>query len=75
MNSATKGGLVGLGPKSTSVELGDQVWLLRGASVPFVLRPAGDGTFHVVGEAFVYGIMREEAVPLSADSFSTVSLV
>ena len=71
----TRGGLVGLGPKSTSKAKGDQIWLLRAASVPFILRPVGDGRFRIVGQAYVYGIMRGEAVPASDEEFIRISMV
>lgn len=50
----TKGGFLGLGPLSAQV--GDQVWLLKGARTPFILRPVGE-CFQLVGECYVHGIM------------------
>ena len=42
---------------------GDEVFLLKGSSVPFVLRPRGPGRegFFVVGDCYVHGIMDGEA--------------
>jgi len=50
--------LLGLGPESLKKE--DQVWLLKGGPVLFVLRPCGDGRFKYVGQAYVHGIMHGE---------------
>jgi hypothetical protein len=69
----TKKGLLGNGPKS--VEAGDEVWVVHGAKVPFVLRPFAGGKdpkrFILVGEAYVHGYMdggalREEGVKFQA---------
>lgn len=57
----------GLGP--ASLEVGDSVFLLSGAKVPFILRPIAveerpdnaRRAFHLVGEAYVHGIMHGEA--------------
>ncbi|KAK0736770.1 heterokaryon incompatibility protein-domain-containing protein [Apiosordaria backusii] len=52
-------GYVGLGPRETVSE--DIVVLLYGGSTPFVLRPAGvRGEYHLVGEAYIYGVMDGE---------------
>lgn len=55
----TTGNFLGMGPRSTRE--GDQVWVLKGTNVPFVLRPLSDGQFSLVGEAYVHGIMYGEA--------------
>ncbi|KAI1856714.1 uncharacterized protein JN550_013681 [Neoarthrinium moseri] len=51
-------GHLGLGPLGTST--GDSIWVIPGADVPFILRPAGNNTFLVIGEAYVHGIMDNE---------------
>ena len=53
----TKTCLLGIGPKS--IRIGDEVWILAGANVPFVLRRLdGDqNRYTLVGEAYVHGIM------------------
>ncbi|KAK0941427.1 hypothetical protein LTR29_006961 [Friedmanniomyces endolithicus] len=57
----TASGSIGLAPPATKV--GDQAWLVSGAKVPFILRPAEDGSHHkLVGEAYVHGYMHGEAV-------------
>ena len=50
----TAGGLLALVPSAT--EVGDNVVLLEGGSVPFVLRPM-DFVWELVGGAYVHGIM------------------
>lgn len=54
----TAKGYIGLGP--LRVCEGDSIWILPGADVPFVFRPTGHGSFTVIGEAYVHGIMRGE---------------
>ncbi len=51
---------LGNGPRSLEVD--DQVWVLAGAKVPFLLRPLDDGRYQVVGQAYVHGIMHGEAL-------------
>jgi hypothetical protein len=51
-----------LGIAAESIESGDQIWILSGASVPMLLRKAGDGNWKLVGEAYVYGVMNGELV-------------
>ena len=58
-------GYFGLG--SGSIQRGDGVWVLQGGTVPFVLRKTPEGTFRIVGECYVHGIMRGEA--LASDCF------
>lgn len=67
---ATRKGYLGLGP--ASLEVGDTVWILPGAKVPFILRHAAGAAgnvaieemprYKLVGEAYVHGIMKGEAV-------------
>ncbi|KAK8861866.1 HET-domain-containing protein [Apiospora arundinis] len=56
----TARGYVGMAPKGS--KQGDSIFLLKGCSVPLVLRPNGDGTYYLVGECYVAGIMRGEAM-------------
>lgn len=51
-------GYIGLGPLETCV--GDTIWIIPGTGVPFVLRPAGNGDFLVIGEVYVHGVMDGE---------------
>lgn len=57
----TESGLLGLSHLDT--EPGDEVWVLNGGKVPFVLRPRGgngDSNYDFVGRSHVEGIMRGE---------------
>jgi hypothetical protein len=72
MRKATEGrrllcsshGLLGLGPMSTAQDKDckDEIWLLGGARVPFILRQLEDGGYKIIGEAYVHGLMYGEAV-------------
>jgi hypothetical protein len=56
----TKGGHLGLGPVSMAV--GDDVCIVKGAKVPFVLgsHQEGPDTYELRGEAYVHGLMHGE---------------
>ncbi|KAJ9149450.1 hypothetical protein NKR23_g4217 [Pleurostoma richardsiae] len=57
----TEAGYLGLGP--ASMEVGDEVWMVEDARVPFVLRARegeGDGGYALVGETYVHGFMDAE---------------
>jgi hypothetical protein len=72
MRKATEGrrllcsssGLLGLGPMSTAQDKTrkDEIWLLRGARVPFILRRKSDNRYQIIGEAYIHGLMYGEAV-------------
>jgi hypothetical protein len=53
----TATGEVGLGPRITKTE--DICCILHGGHVPIILRETSEGTFRLVGEAYVEGIMYE----------------
>lgn len=57
-------GYVGIGPRT--VELGDQVMLLKGAPVPYVFRrtslETGSKVFEFMGEAYLHGFMYGDAL-------------
>jgi hypothetical protein len=55
----TESGYIGLA--SGKVQIGDQIWLLKGLRTPIVLRAMGkeDG-WRVVGDAYMHGIMYGE---------------
>ena len=44
--------------------LGDEVWILAGATTPFVLRSLDGGQRDLVGDAYVHGVMHGEALEL-----------
>ncbi|KAH6719478.1 heterokaryon incompatibility protein-domain-containing protein [Leptodontidium sp. MPI-SDFR-AT-0119] len=57
----TDSGHLGLGP--ATVELGDGIYVLLGSSFPVILRPGkNDGHLEVVGECYVDGFMKGEAI-------------
>ena len=58
----TEGGRMGQG--HPSMEDGDVVCVLYGTDAPYILRPAEDGTFTIVGHCYVMGIMDGEALDL-----------
>jgi hypothetical protein len=59
----TGAGYMGTGARSLSA--GDEVWILHGAAVPFILRPRLNGHYHLIGESFVYGVMHGEVLNLA----------
>jgi hypothetical protein len=55
----TSKGYIGSG-KST-MQVGDQVWMLCGGRTPFILRPVlEDGTYTLIGETYLHGLMQGE---------------
>ncbi|KAI1111531.1 heterokaryon incompatibility protein-domain-containing protein [Nemania sp. NC0429] len=63
----TTTGMLGFGPHHS--EVGDQVWILHGGKMPFVLRRVTEGMcsandFYFVGSSYVDGIMHGEAESL-----------
>ena len=57
MRTAKKNCL-GLMPKSAQV--GDELWFLQGAKVPFILRRMEIGNHELIGEAYIHGYMQGE---------------
>lgn len=55
----TRKGFIGAAP--LSVRPGDEVFLLSGGKVPFILRPKEPGVWKLVGESYIHGIMHGEA--------------
>jgi hypothetical protein len=66
---------LGSGPEL--LEPGDEIWLLKNAAVPFILRPTGDSQYQLVGEAYVHGIMYGELVdaPGGREGFRDIAIV
>lgn len=56
----TRKGYVGIGAQSLCPL--DEVWLLAGASVPFILRRCDNESYELVGEAYLHGVMHGEAL-------------
>jgi hypothetical protein len=76
----TKNGYLCLVP--TSCEIGDEVWLLQGASVPYVLRRAErlttneeSGVWEVMGDAYIHGAMQGEVWKDVKDQLTDIELV
>lgn len=63
---------LGMGPLSS--QEGDELWILRGANVPFILRRLDDGSYRVIGEAYVHGIMHGEALQERASEYQQITL-
>ncbi|KAI0894284.1 HET-domain-containing protein [Annulohypoxylon nitens] len=70
----TSKGFLGLSPHSTQV--GDEVWLLKGASVFHILRDAESKSTRktLLGEGYVHGFMEGETLRLDEMSYSTVTI-
>jgi hypothetical protein len=62
------------GTATQHIEVGDELWILAGARVPYVLRPVDGGEYEFVGEAYVTGIMFGEAVEEHSGELRTVHL-
>jgi Heterokaryon incompatibility protein (HET) len=60
----TNDGLLGLGPRSIGEEDRQiyEVWILKGAKVPYILSKLEGGRYRLIGEAYVHGIMHGEIV-------------
>lgn len=69
----TAGKAFGSGP--SGLQQGDRIAFLIGATVPFALRPVGDGQFFLVGEAYVHGFMHGEAWNLKEYESQEITLV
>ncbi|KAF4338933.1 heterokaryon incompatibility [Fusarium beomiforme] len=54
----TSTGFVGVGP--LDMQAGDEVCVLLGGKIPYLLRPQDDETYSLIGEAYVHGIMHGE---------------
>ncbi|XXH00592.1 hypothetical protein Hte_006940 [Hypoxylon texense] len=66
----TQKGYVGLLPEPARI--GDEIWLLHGASVPFLMRK-GDHGHTLIGECYIHGIMYGEAIePLAVGKSFTI---
>ncbi|EKG20144.1 Heterokaryon incompatibility [Macrophomina phaseolina MS6] len=69
----TKEGFVGLGPES--IRPGDQVFLLRDAHVPFILRSISSGVHELVGESYVHGFMEGQAYHGVREKMSKIKIM
>ena len=57
-----------------SVAEGDEVWILAGTKVPYVLRPLGNSGDELVGEPYLHGIMFGENVPKGRERIQKIIL-
>ena len=59
---STSKNYIGTGPEAA--QTGDQIWILYGGKVPFLLRPvAGEiNRYQLLGESYVHGVMFGEAM-------------
>ncbi|KAI1175099.1 HET-domain-containing protein [Nemania sp. FL0916] len=58
---STEKGYLGWAPDIARV--GDAVVIVLGAGIPFVVRPVGDGTYKLIGESYIHGVMYGEVCP------------
>jgi hypothetical protein len=63
-----------LGNGNRSLQIGDQVWILRGADVPFLLRPLANGSYRLMGDTYAHKVMYGEAVPSEKLKFENIVL-
>lgn len=52
-----------LGISIETIQPEDEIWLLAGGRVPYILRKRTNGNYEFIGEAYVHGIMMGEAWP------------
>ena len=60
----TGNGYAGIG--STAMGIGDEVWVIQGALLVFILHPNSEFHMHFIGDAYVHSIMKGELVHPSA---------
>ena len=63
-----------LGNGRRSIRPGDQVWILAGAKIPFILRPQENGKHVLVGGSYVHGAMHGEAFERQGFEFVNIQL-
>ncbi|KAF2127469.1 HET-domain-containing protein [Dothidotthia symphoricarpi CBS 119687] len=63
----TAKGWLGMGP--SSLRVGDRVFVVPGANIPFIMRRLDPGHYEVIGEAYIHGIMHGEANRFGASPF------
>ncbi|KAF2493874.1 HET-domain-containing protein [Lophium mytilinum] len=64
-----------LGAGMLPTQEGDEVWVLAGAKVPYVLRPKDDAQYELVGEAYMHDIMHGELVEESQSEVKDITLI
>lgn len=69
----TKGNLLGIGPPS--MDMKDEVWVIRGFNFPVILRRQENGNRTIIGECYVHGIMHGEVLEKPNAKFEKIILV
>ena len=69
----TSNGYMGLFPQTTRV--GDQICVISGGYIPFVVRRQSENDFQLVGECYVHGIMNGEVMQMTELSSAEMTLV
>ena len=60
-------------PKTAQAD--DKIFLIRGACIPFVLRPQPCGSYKLVGECYIEGFMEGEALELPGFEWQDLRLI
>ena len=69
----TSNGYMGLFPQTTRV--GDEICVISGGYIPFVVRRQSGSNFQLVGECYVHGIMNGEVMEMTELSSAEMTLV
>lgn len=59
---------------SEGVQVDDKICLFAGADAPWVIRPKNDGSFQLLGEAYIHGIMDGEALAWEDNCWQDIRL-
>lgn len=69
----TSGDYLGMGPISTQEQ--DELWIIRGARVPFILRKVEESSYRVIGECYVHGLMHGKVMERKLDQVRKITLI
>ena len=69
----TKAGRMGMAPRCTKP--GDICFVISGIAVPLILRPKGNGRYNLVGDSYIYGVMKGEIITAATEGEVAVSPV
>lgn len=69
----TENGYMGTAP--WTVQEGDVVMFVAGAYVPYVFRPAGEGAWQLIGEAYCHGAMFGEDLAMEGLNFEMIRVI
>ena len=53
---------------------GDKICIFTGAAAPFLIRERGDGSFELIGDAYIHGIMYGEALQGKQHNWESIKL-